>query len=194
MEELTHDVLMVRGQLVQKGRGKYSSKKSKLRGRYKSKLRSLGPSMRRCLKHGKVGHYDRYCKSKAVESKIFEETQLIEGNDYQEEKGDVYLDQTNKKSYFDSWLVVSSAYYHMTSHREWLREYEKFGGVDVLLGDDSLTNIFGWGKFQLTLKDGMRGTLLSVLHILGLDRNLIFVSKMGDVEVHIVFDKYYVRW
>ena len=51
------------------------------------------------------------------------------------------------------------------------------------MGDDSSTKIVGWVKVRLILKDGRRGNLLGVLHIPGLDQNLISVSKMGDAGV-----------
>jgi hypothetical protein len=37
--------------------------------------------------------------------------------------------------------------------------------------------------------DGRIRTLLGVFHILGLARNLIFVSKMDDAEVKTMFEK-----
>jgi hypothetical protein len=37
--------------------------------------------------------------------------------------------------------------------------------------------------------DGRIRTLLGVLHILGLARNLIYVSKMDDVGVKTMFEK-----
>ena len=61
--------------------------------------------------------------------------------------------------------------------------------ANVLLGDDSLKRIFGQGKVQLMLNNERRGTLLSVLHILGLARNLIFVSKMEDADLWTMFEK-----
>lgn len=48
MEGLTHGALMVRGRLFEKGKGKFSSRKSKLRGRSKTISRWLGPLTRRC--------------------------------------------------------------------------------------------------------------------------------------------------
>ena len=39
------------------------------------------------------------------------------------------------------------------------------------------------------LKDGRRGALSVVLHIPGLAQNIIFVSRMSDVGMHIVFEK-----
>jgi hypothetical protein len=59
----------------------------------------------------------------------------------------------------------------------------------VFLGDDSTTKIVGRGRVRLILQDGRSRTLLGVLHIQGLERNLIYVSKMSDVGVHTLFQK-----
>jgi hypothetical protein len=39
------------------------------------------------------------------------------------------------------------------------------------------------------IQNGMSRTLLVVLHIPGLESNLIFVKKMSDAGVHILFHK-----
>jgi len=77
----------------------------------------------------------------------------------------------------------------MMPHREWFCEYERFDGGDFLLGYDSPTRIVGRGKIWLILQDGRKGTLLGVLHLPGLERNLISIRKMGDVGVHTTFVK-----
>jgi hypothetical protein len=59
----------------------------------------------------------------------------------------------------------------------------------VLLGDDSITKIFRRGRVRLILQDGRKITLPCVLHILGLEINLIYVNKMSDVGVHTLFYK-----
>ena len=41
----------------------------------------------------------------------------------------------------------------------------------------------------MMLNDGRRGTLLDVLHILGLARNIISISTMEDVHVRTMFEK-----
>ena len=76
----------------------------------------------------------------------------------------------------------------MTPHREWFSEYEKYNG-NVFLGDDSPKKIMGCGRVKLFLNDGRIRTLPGVLHIPGLARNLIFVNKMVDAGVKIVFEK-----
>jgi hypothetical protein len=55
----------------------------------------------------------------------------------------VYLVSTSTQSDQDVWLIDSGASFHMTPHREWFYEYERYEGGDVFLGDDSTTKIVG---------------------------------------------------
>jgi hypothetical protein len=48
-----------------------------------------------------------------------------------EEGGDVYLASTSTHADHGVWLIDSCASYHMTPHREWFSEYEKYDGGDV---------------------------------------------------------------
>ena len=59
----------------------------------------------------------------------------------------------------------------------------------MFLGDDSTTKIVGRGRVQLILPDGRSRTIPCVLHIPGLERNLIYVNKMSDTGVHTLFQK-----
>ena len=68
-------------------------------------------------------------------------------------------------------------------------EYEKYKG-NVFLGDESPKKIMGCGRVKLLLNDGRIKTLLGVLRIPGLARNLISVSKMADAGVKTVFEKH----
>jgi len=79
--------------------------------------------------------------------------------------------------------------FHFTPHREWFYEYDKYGDGDVFLGDDRKDKIVGRRKFKLKLQGGRIRTLLSVLNILALARNLISVSKLDDAGVKTVFKK-----
>ena len=103
--------------------------------------------------------------------------------------GDVYLEWTSTQSDQGVWLIQSGESYHMTPHREWFFECEQYEGGDVFLGDELTTKIVKRRTFQLILQDGRSRTLPSVLHILGLARNLISISKMSDVGVHTLFQK-----
>jgi hypothetical protein len=59
----------------------------------------------------------------------------------------------------------------------------------MFLGDNSTTKIFKRGRVRLILQDGRSRTLLGVLHIPSLERNWIYVSKIGDAGVHTLFQK-----
>jgi hypothetical protein len=146
--------------------------------------------LRKCWKCGKTGHYKKYCKSKKVDKpKGSDSFSSTEEKTFIEEGGDVYLAYTSTHEDHDVWLINSGASYHMTPHREWFSEYEKYNGGDVFLGDDSTTKILGRGRVKLLLKDGKIRTLPEVLHIPKLSRSLISVRKMDDAGVDTVFGK-----
>jgi hypothetical protein len=99
------------------------------------------------------------------------------------------LDFSRTRADHETWLVESSASFHMTPHKEWFYEYERYDGGNVFLGDDSTTRIIGRGKFKLRLIYGRIRTLHGVLHIPLLAKNLIFVIKMDDARVKTIFEK-----
>ena len=96
----------------------------------------------------------------------------------------MYLDSIGNHLKREIWLIDLGASCHMTPHREWLCEYEKYNAGYVYVGDDSLTSIVRRGRVKLKLKDGRIRTLPGVLHIPNLERNLIFVGKMDVVGVN----------
>jgi hypothetical protein len=55
----------------------------------------------------------------------------------------VYLASSCKHADHEEWLVDSGASFHMTPHREWFYEYERYDGGNVFLGDDLTTRIIG---------------------------------------------------
>jgi hypothetical protein len=180
------DALFVRGRTQDRNPGKPSGWRSKYTGRSKSP----GKSLRKCWKCGKTGHYKKDCKSKMVEKpKGSDSTSSTEAKTSTEEGGDVYLASTSTHADHDVWLIESGASYHMTPHREWFSEYEKYNGGDVFLGDDSIEKILGCGRVKLLLNDGRIRTLPGVLHIPKLAKSLISVSKLSDAGVKTVFEK-----
>lgn len=106
-----------------------------------------------------------------------------------DEGGDVYLAYSSTHVDHEAWLIDSSVSFHMTLHREWFCEYDKYDGGDVLLSDDRKTIIIRRGKFKLKLTGGSIKTLLSILHTPRSTKNIIFVSKMDGVRVKTMFEK-----
>jgi len=105
----------------------------------------------------------------------------------------VYLDSLSTHVYHEAWFIDSSASFHMTCHDEWFCGYERYDGGGVFLGDESTTKIIGRGNFKLKIMDGRIRPLLGVLHILVLAKILIYVRKMSDLGIKIVFEKETLR-
>eukprot|EP00253_Pinus_taeda_P005532 PITA_05532 len=143
-----------------------------------------------CWKCGKEGHFKRDYKSKDHDKgKGSDEALFIEVKTNSDGGGDVYLASSSTCVDHEAWLIDSGASFHFTLHREWFCEYEKYDGGDVFLGDDRKAKIIGHGKVKLKLRDGRVRTLLGVLHIPALARNLISISKLDDAGVKTMFEK-----
>eukprot|EP00253_Pinus_taeda_P006102 PITA_06102 len=143
-----------------------------------------------CWKCRKEGHYKRDCKSKAPDKgKGSDDAPSAKAKTTSDEGGDVYLASSSTHVDHEAWLIDSGASFHFTPHKEWFYKYEKYDGGDFFLGDDRKARIVGCGKVKLKLQGGRVRTFLGVLHIPALARNLIFVSKLDDAGVKIVFEK-----
>jgi hypothetical protein len=101
----------------------------------------------------------------------------------------VYLASSRTHADHEAWLVDFGASFHTTPHMEWFCEYERYDGGNVFLGNYSTTIIIGQGRVKLRLIDGRIRTVPGVMHIPGLARNLIYVSKMDDAGVKPIFEK-----
>jgi hypothetical protein len=102
---------------------------------------------------------------------------------------DVYLASKSTHSNHDVWLIDSSASFQMSPENERFCEYETYNGSDVFLGHDSIAKIIWRGRVKPLFKDRRIRTLPRVLYIPNMAKNLIYVSKMSESSVHIVFEK-----
>lgn len=89
----------------------------------------------------------------------------------------------------EAWLINSGASFHMTPHRVWFCEYKSYDGCDAFQGDDRKTRITGLRNFKLRLIKRRIRMLPCIFHIQRLAKNLIFLSKMDEASVKIVFGK-----
>jgi hypothetical protein len=122
MEGQSTDTLFARGCSQEINRSKFSSGRSKSKGRYKYPKKFL----KVCWRCGKEGHYKKQCRSKVEKKKGSKEYPSTKENTSKEEVGDVYLASSSTHAYHEVWLVDSGASFHMNPHREWFYEYERY--------------------------------------------------------------------
>jgi hypothetical protein len=138
------------------------------------------------LEMWKRRHYKKQCRSKIEKKKGSEEAPTKEN--ISKEGGGVYLASSSTHAYHEALFLDLAASFHMTPHREWFCEYQRYDGGNVFVGDESTTRIIGRGKFKLRLIDGRIRTLHHVLHIPCLAINLISIRKMDDAGVKKIFE------
>ena len=100
----------------------------------------------------------------------------------------MYLNSISTQLESDDWLIDPCASFHMTPHREWFYEYERYN-VDISPSHDRPSKVIGHGRVKFILNDGRIKALPGVLHISDLAKNLVTVSKIGDVGFQNVLKK-----
>ena len=89
----------------------------------------------------------------------------------------------------DVWYVNLGASNHMTSHGEWFKSMhdpEKLGFVET--SDNTKHTISHIGDVPLTVDDGKVKSLVDVLHVPRITKNLVFVGQMVEQGLQVRFN------
>ena len=163
---------MAKEALIPHGRTTKKGKKKEKKGKSKEK----------CWNYGKPGHLRRdYKEEKKKKGK--NDFSNFDTDKSSQDDVDAFVAALATHTSEDVWLIDSGASFHMTSQRDWFSKYEEFDGGKVYLGHNSHLNIVGHGRVKIRFHDGRVKGIDGVLHIPGLARNLLLVSKLGDVGV-----------
>jgi hypothetical protein len=88
----------------------------------------------------------------------------------------------------DIWLIGSGASKHMNGYREHLTDLvEKESHLHVVLGDNARYNVKGVESSSFQLDFDISLQLSEVLYVLGMKRNLVFVSSLEDKGYKVIF-------
>lgn len=152
------------------GRGGNKSswkERSKSRGRSKSTHRSTQVGKGGCFICGKEGHWKRECPDKntrkdADAANIASEppTQPI-----------VLTVSTHTSS--REWVMDSGCSFHITPYKDALFDLKEFDGGNVLMANDTQSEVKGIGKIKILNPDGSTVILNDVRYIPNMSRNLI---------------------
>ena len=84
------------------------------------------------------------------------------------------------------WVMGSECSYHMCSHKSWFVTYEEKSSGNVLMGNNAPCKSVGIGSAQIRVHNGIVRTLIEVLHVLELKKNLVSMGAMDS--------KYFSCW
>ena len=128
----------------------------------------------------KKGHLKKDCwKLKAKQSDeskstkaISAEASYVEGEEY--DVGALVVTSEYKGG--DSWILDSGCSRHITFNSRFFSTYQKVDGRKVTMGNEASCPIVGIGDVKIVMFDGVERTLTGVLHVPGMNKNIISLS------------------
>lgn len=213
-----------RGRKQGRGRGRnYDSSKNSAQqqGEHKGEnsTNSFGTQMNKkkgpCFYCAKEGHHQNECRIKQAAANIkgkgkgsySKNDKFNKQSDKQESDSSNFArEESDKeecsfmafesKSGQDVWYLDSGASSHMTSHREWMTDFENDSNKNkVILGDNSTHNIEGVGNVKIQLTSGRSANIKNALLVPNLAKNLLSVGCLADQGFKMEFfkDKFFVK-
>ena len=147
----------------------------------------------KCRYCGKKGHYEKECRTKERDfksGKLKKSFQKNQANTVKTEEDDTaFVAALSASVSSDMWYLDSGASQHMTGCRAWFSKYENLSlSRTVTLGDDRDLVIKGKGSIPFQFLHGDCMDVQDILHVEGLRKNLISLSKLRDQRYRITFD------
>jgi transposase InsO family protein len=149
----------------------------------------------KCRYCGKKGHYERECRTKEKDRKSGklrktfqkEQAHTVDKKDRRDDES-VFVAALSVTISDKEWYIDSGASQHMTGNRSWFSSYENLPqGPKVYLGDDTALAIKGKGKISFQFPNNIQKDVHDILHVEGLAKNLLSVSKMTDQGYEVNF-------
>ena len=138
-----------------------------------------------CYYCNKKGHFANRCFKKISDKNK-------EGEEAHHTQGDSeYLFSSSTETHLDNlWYLDSGATMHMAYKRDIFKNYTKLDKPrTVKMGDHNIQRGIGIGDIQVNMKHGKFGILSKVLHVPGLKKNLLSISKISDLGFTVNFNQ-----
>ena len=153
-----------------------------------------------CYYCGKLGYSARYrYKKKFDESKHknrkhashFAEEERVKP-DFQNLRLFISEVALSAKTYESNpWFIDSRASIHMACNTNWFEKYQETNnGVNIYLGDDRSHPFKEYGDIFVTLPNGSVKKIQNVMHVPGINKNLIYVSTITYQDMKVEFVKF----
>ena len=90
----------------------------------------------------------------------------------------------------NAWFIDFGASLHMSCNKDWFDEYhENINGTSVYVGDNKPLQVQGYGIIGVMLRNGKERQSHDVMHVLGIKRNVIYVSTISNQVLKAEFVK-----
>nr|GEW85125.1 hypothetical protein [Tanacetum cinerariifolium] len=132
-----------------------------------------------CYKCGKKEHIKRYCKNPIRKN---------QNSNKKDESANAKLHMASV-IITDDWWYDSGATTHVYNNRDLFKTYkETEDGHEVIIGDNHTSNIIGSGNMEIQFTYGKKLTLMNVLHVPNIRKNLVSGFKLCKSEVKAVIE------
>nr|GEY64542.1 hypothetical protein [Tanacetum cinerariifolium] len=154
-----------------------------------------------CYKCGEKGHIKRYCKNPKKKNqnsnKKDEYANAVEQVDTTEitvmgsEMNIGMIQELHMASVItiDDWWYDSGATTHVCNNRDLFKTYKETEyGHEVMMGDNHTSKVISSGNIEIQFTSGKKLTLMNVLHVPNIRKNLVFGFKLCKSGVKAVIE------
>jgi hypothetical protein len=173
-------------------RNNYANKKfgHKKKGNQKDKMKIKGKN---CFYCQEERHFIRDCPKRLSDNrnkfKMDGDAALVCNNEtYIDE---VYVAVAHQPS--QEWILDSGCTYHMCPNKDWFCDFENVNGGQVLMGNHMACQVKGIGTITLRVKDNNVLVLEKTRYVPDLQRNLISLGVLDDLNYDIMINAGYIK-
>ncbi|XP_019455127.1 PREDICTED: uncharacterized protein LOC109356254 [Lupinus angustifolius] len=152
-----------------------------------------------CYNCHNTGHYSYECTAEKGKQRNFVDKEAFTTHeDHEVEPLTLMVTDPAEDTHLESWYLDSGCSNHMTSHKEWLTNFDSSRESKVKFADDSTLKVEGAGDVVIIRNNGSKALIFDVLFVPGMKYNLLsigqlvqkgFTAIMGNGQVEVLDTK-----